>query len=213
MTITDSQGFEHDINFSRPTEIDIYLEVDIEINSDDYPAGGDTSIKDELIDFADENFTIGDDVVTSKLYEAVHNVDGVTDIEFRIDTSNVALVQVLEFDADFITSNAIDGNIAGTAITQVPFNSDHATTIGDLATEIQSAALITTAVADAAERTVTVTSLTAGAPGPLSDFEVTGGVSQATAVVYTTSHSDGNVVIAADEISNWDTSRIIVTQV
>ena len=213
VTITDSQGFEHDINFSRPTEIDIYIEVDIEINEDDYPSGGDDSIKDEIIDFADENFTIGDDVITTKLYEAVHNVDGVTEIDFRISTANTALVQVLEFDADFVTSNAIDGKIAGTDITQVPFNSDHATTIGDLATEIQSNALITTAVADAAERTVTVTSLTAGSPGVLSDFEVTGGASQPTAIIYTTSHTDGNVTIAADEISNWDTSRIIVTQI
>lgn len=42
----------------------------------------------------------------------------------------------ITFDADFITGNTIDLTINSTAITQVPFNTDQATTLSDLATEI-----------------------------------------------------------------------------
>jgi len=40
-TVTDSQGFDHTIKFSRPDEIDIYLILDLTIDSDIYPDDGD----------------------------------------------------------------------------------------------------------------------------------------------------------------------------
>ena len=98
----------------------------------------------------------------------------------------VAQVQVITFDADFVTGNTIDLDIDGTPITQVAFTSDHATTIGALATEIQSSAVIATAVANDVARTVTITAQTEGVPFVLSDITVAGGASQAGSSVETT---------------------------
>lgn len=52
----------------------------------------------------------------------------------------------LVFDTDFITSNTIDMEVNGVPITQVPFNTDHDTTIEDLRAEIQSSSYVSTAV-------------------------------------------------------------------
>ncbi|NIQ92440.1 MAG: hypothetical protein GWN93_27045 [Deltaproteobacteria bacterium] len=210
VVVQDSQGFDQEIKFSRPTEIDIYLEVDIKTDST-FPTGGEDAITDAILDYAGINFSIADDVITSQLYCPIHEIQGVTDIDLRIDTSNIPLVQKLTFDADFVTGNAINGKIAGSAITPVPFNTTHAQTLSDLAAEIQSDALITTAAVTGA-REITVTSAAAGSPGPLSDFVVTGGATQPVADVETTSHSDDNIPIAADEISSWDSTRIKVTK-
>ena len=51
------------------------------------------------------------------------------------------------FDADFVTLNEIVVTVNGTAVTMVPFNTDHDTTMDDLVTQIE---------ADIAESTVTL---------------------------------------------------------
>ncbi len=52
----------------------------------------------------------------------------------------------LVFDSDFVTSNTIDMEVNGVPITQVPFNTDHDTTIEDLRAEIESSTYVLTAV-------------------------------------------------------------------
>src|SRR5690606_29993812 len=49
--ILDSQGLPHDISFSRPTLVDIYVEVDITTFAD-YPSNGDDLIKQAIVDYA-----------------------------------------------------------------------------------------------------------------------------------------------------------------
>lgn len=53
---------------------------------------------------------------------------------------------VLKLTADLVTANTLDLSINGTAITQVPFNTDHDTTMEDLRAEIQSQASVSSAV-------------------------------------------------------------------
>lgn len=115
----------------------------------------------------------------------------------------VAQVQVITFSADFVADNNIDLDIDDVAVAQTPFNADHATTIANLATNIQAHASVLTAVANAVARTVTVTAQTAGVPFVISNVAVTGGASQATAIVATTVQ---NVGVAEDltTISNED---------
>ncbi len=52
--------------------------------------------------------------------------------EFEVE----GLIHTLTFDAALVTGNLFDMNIAGNAITQVPFNADSDTTMGDIATVI-----------------------------------------------------------------------------
>jgi len=89
---------------------------------------------------------------------------------------------VLTFDADFVTSNLIDLDIDLTAITQVPFNADHATTLADLATEIALSAKVTSATVSGA-REITIVSADEGSDLLMNGIVVSGGASQASGSV------------------------------
>lgn len=81
ISVTDSQGFPHDINFSRPTEVPIYVEIDL-TTYPDYPSNGDDLIKQAVVDYANgelvqgRGFSLGEQVVLSRLYTPINSVQG-----------------------------------------------------------------------------------------------------------------------------------------
>jgi uncharacterized phage protein gp47/JayE len=78
-TVTDSAGDDHTVYFSRPTEVPIYLIVDLTADEDAFPSDGEDQIKQALVDFwADKG--IGDDVIRSQLYSPIDAIDGTEDI-------------------------------------------------------------------------------------------------------------------------------------
>lgn len=83
----------------------------------------------------------------------------------------------LLFDADFVTGNLIDITINGVAVTQVPFNTDQATTMGDIETQIE--ADITNSVATVVPTRELQISISDGSTPSISSVVVTGGASQA----------------------------------
>lgn len=93
-------------------------------------------------------------------------------------------VQTLVFDADIVTGNTINGSVDGVAITPVPFNTSHLTTMNDLADAIEAASadVLSATVGGSGNRTITVISV-AEKEADLEDFEVTGGASQAGNVI------------------------------
>lgn len=95
----------------------------------------------------------------------------------------IPLIEIIEFDIDFVTGNSINMNVGGVAITTVPFNTSNSQTYTDLATEIASSSLIATAVADVPNRRIVVTSNTYASPGSITSISVTGGASQAVGTV------------------------------
>ena len=60
--VTDSQGFAQTIKFSRPTTVDIYVEVDLTVDSNLYPANGDDQVEAAIVAYGDA-LGIGTDVV------------------------------------------------------------------------------------------------------------------------------------------------------
>lgn len=86
-------------------------------------------------------------------------------------------VFTIDFDVDFVTGNTINGTVGGSAIAAVPFNTDQATTIQDLADAI---ALLTDIVASAVvtgQNQITVTGAVEGQDvSSDTDFTVTGGL-------------------------------------
>lgn len=90
--VTDSQGIPHDISFSRPTEIDIYVEVDLTTFSE-YPSNGDDLIKQAIVDYANgdlvegRGFGLSDDVIYTRLYTPINSVQGHEIDGLRIGTS------------------------------------------------------------------------------------------------------------------------------
>jgi uncharacterized phage protein gp47/JayE len=84
-TYTDSQGFDHTIKFSRPTEIDIYLELDLTVTSD-YPTDGDTQVENIMVSWGDGLGT-GQDVIvfgSNSLISQVNDVPGIKDVVVRV---------------------------------------------------------------------------------------------------------------------------------
>lgn len=87
VVVVDSQGFNQDIYFSRPVDVNIYLEIDLEIDTAKYPDNGDDAITESILTYAGNTFSIGDDVITDWLYCPTNCVPGILNITFRIGTA------------------------------------------------------------------------------------------------------------------------------
>ena len=81
--VVDSQGFSIDINFSRPTEIQMFVEVDISVNGDAFGGGdqvaGEVQVKDAIKAVGDLQ-QIGQDVIINQFLCAPFEVAGVVDV-------------------------------------------------------------------------------------------------------------------------------------
>lgn len=79
--VTDSQGFLHPVNFTRPTVLEIYIIINLTVTSA-YPPDGDDQIKQNIVDYDNgdlvvgRGFGVGDDVVHSELYTPINLVPG-----------------------------------------------------------------------------------------------------------------------------------------
>ena len=75
VVVVDIQGQNNDIKFSRPTEMDILIQVDV-TSDDEFPSNGDQLIKDALVAYGAANLNIGDDVTLSRLYTPINSLAG-----------------------------------------------------------------------------------------------------------------------------------------
>ena len=102
--ITDSQSFSHDILWSRPTEVDIWIDlvltVDFSFNATE------AQIKDALVDYANASLGIGDDVVVyPRLICVLDQFQGIVDVVIKVGTAPVpTLDDNIEIDPDEIAS-------------------------------------------------------------------------------------------------------------
>lgn len=112
-TVTDSEGEDHTIKFSRATAVDIYLEVDLTVDAD-FPGGGAGEAQVEALILAwAETLEIGEDVIVyPALIASFASVPGITDVAIRIDTAGspstddnivIAETELADFDASRIT--------------------------------------------------------------------------------------------------------------
>ncbi|MFX1587235.1 MAG: baseplate J/gp47 family protein [Promethearchaeota archaeon] len=87
-TVTDSTGRTQTIKFSRPSPIDIYVEVDYTLNTEEtFPTNGEETIKENIVEYCEDIFSIGDDVIRQKLTIPIYEVPGIKDITIRLSTS------------------------------------------------------------------------------------------------------------------------------
>lgn len=116
VTITDSQGFTHDIDFSRPTEVRMYIEVDITVDATLFGSGdqvaGEILVTDALKAVGDQQ-QIGQDVVIIQFQCAPLAVSGVVDvptikIEDTFPPTNTANISIASRDlATFSTADMV----------------------------------------------------------------------------------------------------------
>jgi uncharacterized phage protein gp47/JayE len=103
--IIDSEGLSHTIKFSRPDEINIFLELDLTTDSD-FPTDGVDLLKTEIVKFGDALGVGKDVIVFPQLICAINNVPGITDVVVRIGTAiNPTL------DDNIIIDDGTGGNV------------------------------------------------------------------------------------------------------
>lgn len=80
-TAVDSDGVSHTIDFTRATQVPIYVHVYLTKDPTEYPVDGDTQV-DNVVSAAIGNITgkVGQDVIQSRLYSSVYSVPGVIDV-------------------------------------------------------------------------------------------------------------------------------------
>lgn len=111
----DSQGFAQEKKFSRPTEVDIWLELELTINPSTFPANGSAQVEDAILAYA-EQLQIGDDVIiygsSPALICAIDDIPGITDVVVKIGTApaptnddNIVIAprEIADFDSARIT--------------------------------------------------------------------------------------------------------------
>lgn len=83
VAITDSQGEDHDINFSRADTINYYIDVEITVDQDIFGGGnlstGEQQVKDNMKALGD-TLTIGEDIFILQFACAALNTAGVLDV-------------------------------------------------------------------------------------------------------------------------------------
>lgn len=85
--VTDAQGLPQNVYFTRPTEITIYVEIDITVDTSTFPTSGEDDIKQAVVDYGEDNFLISDNVIYSQLYTPINQTPGILTIDLTIGTS------------------------------------------------------------------------------------------------------------------------------
>ena len=78
--VVDSQGFSHNVRFTRPTTIDILIEIDLAIDAQAYPAGGDALVQDAVASYIN-GLPVGNDVFLSQINgPAIESAAGIINV-------------------------------------------------------------------------------------------------------------------------------------
>jgi len=113
-TVTDSLGAVHPIVFSRPSYSDIYITVNLSIRVG-WPGDGVARVKAALAQWGLDNQEIGEELITSRLYDAINSVPGHSVTSVFVGTTagptgsaNIACVfdGLIRIDASRIVVNA-----------------------------------------------------------------------------------------------------------
>jgi uncharacterized phage protein gp47/JayE len=85
LTAIDPEGIVQPVKFTRPTELLMYLRIDV---TDVIGYGGDAAVKQAVALYGNDVFDISDDVILSRFYASIFGVGGVADVTtIRIGTS------------------------------------------------------------------------------------------------------------------------------
>ena len=120
-TVTDTQGFDHTIKFSRPVEVDIYLILDLTTDAL-YPTDGDAQVEAVMVEWGND-LGAGVDVIvfgTNALVAQLNAIPGISDVVVKIgiapaptldnnidiDDGTVAQVEISRWDTANITVNS-----------------------------------------------------------------------------------------------------------
>jgi hypothetical protein len=118
-TITDSQGLTHEIYFSRPDEVPVYIIANI-TPDDTYPANGDALVTAALVAYGN-TLTIGQELIVipdliAQLSVQLSGIPGIQNAQLLVGTSpgpitsdNITPLsyEILSFDSSRVTVNDV----------------------------------------------------------------------------------------------------------
>lgn len=111
VTATDIGGHFHQVNFDTATQVPLYLSITLKTTVDFNPETSPDEIQQAIKDYL-ATVIMGGNVVFTKLYQAIYNVDGVTYAEVKLGRDSSALgttdIQLDKFESAEI---AKDGDI------------------------------------------------------------------------------------------------------
>lgn len=99
------------------------------------------------------------------------------------DSTPTVQESTVELDADLVTSNDIDVSVNGSALTTIPFDTDHITTMNNIAAAIQSEPNIASVVVTGDNDRILQVTSDPNEAGIIDSFVVTNGASQANATI------------------------------
>jgi uncharacterized phage protein gp47/JayE len=79
-TAVDSDGENRTVDFTRPDEVPLYLDIFVTVDADTYPVDGDTQIKTAIAAWSQDALQVGDDLILSSMYATIFGVAGVLDV-------------------------------------------------------------------------------------------------------------------------------------
>lgn len=79
-TVVDSQGFTHTVKFSRPTGVNLWIDVTLDVDAAKYPPDGDDQVQAALVAHAVAIHTIGHDAWITAIQVAAFSVVGVMNV-------------------------------------------------------------------------------------------------------------------------------------
>jgi uncharacterized phage protein gp47/JayE len=85
VTVTGSSGYQHTINFNRPTPVYIWVDVTVTLyNEEQFPDGGVPQIQVIVTDTGN-NFGIGKDVIVQRFFGPIYsNVPGISQLDIKV---------------------------------------------------------------------------------------------------------------------------------
>jgi uncharacterized phage protein gp47/JayE len=76
VNITDSHGIEQQISFSRPTPVYLWVKVTYSLYDEEAFPGQDV-VKDSLVEWAEKEYTIGKDIISTRINQGLYDVPGI----------------------------------------------------------------------------------------------------------------------------------------
>jgi uncharacterized phage protein gp47/JayE len=87
--VVDSQGFNQVQKFSRPDDVPIYCEVDLTVDTNEFPVNGTELVQEAILEYGD-GLNIGEDVIVYvQLISSFADVPGILDVAIRIGTAPI----------------------------------------------------------------------------------------------------------------------------
>lgn len=75
VTILDSQGLQHVVQFKRPTPVPLYIKANLS-TSTAFPGDGIANMKQAILNYFSSNYKIGDSIIYSRLYTPINSIPG-----------------------------------------------------------------------------------------------------------------------------------------